>query len=109
MKENKLVLEMLLKNKEITRQDIAKIVGCSLGTISEGFEAQHVCLAQVGDMDVVTDAGTVGGGIIAAKHLNAGAAPQSRKQCERDHMRFRRMILSEFPFGISSGGAKIAQ
>ena len=46
-------------------------------------------VGQVGDVDVVADAGAVGGGIVVAVDANGGASPERDVEDERNQVGFR--------------------
>ena len=75
-------------------------------------EGEKVGIGQVGDVDVVTDAGAVGGRVIVTIDTDRLAATQGHVEDERDEMGFRLMCLaSGYAFGAlgRAGHVEVAQ
>ena len=70
-------------------------------------QRQDVRLRQVADVDVVADAGAIGGGVVIAEDLDAFALAQGHLQRQRDEMRLGMMILAALGRGAS--GVEVAQ
>ncbi len=53
-----------------------KVSGRIRGLIHQGFQGQQVGIGEVGDVDVVADAGAVGSGVVVAEDFDEVAAAQ---------------------------------
>ncbi len=54
----------------------------------ESCEGEQVGVGEVGDVDVVADAGAVVGGVVVAEDLDGGAAAEGDVEDEGDEVRF---------------------
>jgi hypothetical protein len=64
---------------------------------------------QIGNMDVIADAGAVVRRIILAEDFNMRAFPRRDIENQRDQVRFRIVILAQMAIGMGTGCVKIAQ
>ena len=62
--------------------------------VNQSSQRQHVRRRQVFDVDVVPDAGAVGGGIIIAENCNVLPLAERHLQDQRDQVCFRAMRLA---------------
>ena len=66
-------------------------------------------IAQIVDVEIVADAGAVGGVVIGSKHGNVWQASSSSPQYQRNQMSFRVVAFAQIAVWISPGGIEIAQ
>ena len=60
------------------------------------FQREDMGAGEVGDVDIVADAGSIGRLVIRPEDFQRRASPVSRHQCQRDQMGFHRMCLADF-------------
>ena len=75
----------------------------------ERLERQNVGVGQVGDVDVVADAGTVRGRIVVAIDLDVRALAQGHLEHERDQVGLGPMVLADVAARVRAGGVEVAQ
>ena len=66
-------------------------------------------LSEIGDMNVVSNAGAVGGGIVGSEDLQFRSGAGCRAQGERDEVTLRLMQFADFSAFVGSGGIEVAQ
>ena len=88
---------------------VAQVEGVAAAAGGECVQRQEVGLAQVHDVDVVADAGAVGGGVVAAEDGDVGAAPGCGLQHQGDEVGFGVVAFAQFAFGVGAGGVEVAQ
>ena len=71
----------------------------------ERFEGEEVGVGEVGDVDVIADAGAVGGGVVVAVDADRLAATQGDIQDERDEVGFGLVIFAAADAIGTFGGA----
>ena len=64
---------------------------------------------QVAHVDVVADAGAIGGGIVAAIHLDRGPPAGQGLQHQGDQVGFRVVVLADVTGGVGAGGVEVAE
>ena len=72
------------------------------------IEGQNVGLGQVVHVDVVADAGAVGGVVIAAEYGDRLAGQHGAQQ-QRDQVGFGLVLLAKLPFRVAAGGVEIPE
>ncbi len=70
------------------------------GCCQKLFKGQAVGLGQVGGMDVIPDAGPIGGGKIVTENLHPGAPARSGPQHQGDQVGFRPVVFTKFTVRI---------
>lgn len=88
---------------------VAEVEGVAVAACGEAVQRQQVGLTQVADVDVVADAGAVGGVVVAAEHGDVGAAPGCCLQHQGDEVGFGLVALAQLAFGVGAGGVEVAQ
>ena len=87
---------------------ITQIEHIRLTTPLKVGERQEMRLAKIPDMDIIADAGSIRGVVVASKDLDCPASSGRRLQNERDQMGFRRVPLPQQAVRIGAGGIEIA-
>src|SRR6476469_5520015 len=81
-----------LSNREpCATAEVVDAVAAGLGV----FEGEQVCLGEVGDVDVVADAGAVGGRVVLAVDVDRRALTEGDLQDQRDEVGLGRVALTE--------------
>ena len=73
----------------------------------EGLQGEDVGIGEVLDVDVVSDAGAIRGGIVLAEDLDAGAEAEGDVKQERNEVGFGLMVFSVA--GNGSGDVEVAE
>lgn len=76
-------------------------------TLFAGRESEDMGLGQIDDVNIITDAGAIGCGIIGAVNVTLFGLTERHFENVRDEMGFDAMIFAEFFTG--SGGVEIAE
>ncbi|CAB4594766.1 unannotated protein [freshwater metagenome] len=71
----------------------------------EVVQRAHVCVGEVLDVDVVADAGAVGGGVVVAEHLDGRPLAERRLHHERDQVERLRPVLADH--GVLAGAGRV--
>jgi len=71
----------------------------------ESAEGEEMGVSEVGDMDVVTDTGAVGGRVVVAIDADGGTAAEGDVEDERNEMRLGLMVFSADDAGGAFGSA----
>ena len=66
-------------------------------------------LSEIGHMNVVTNAGAIGRGIVGAEDLQFRSGAGRRAESERDEVALRLMQFADFSAFVRSGGIEVAQ
>ena len=79
--------------------------------VAAGQEVQRlqVGVGQIQHVDVVADAGAVGGGVVGAEHLDRRCPPGRRLHHQRDQVRGVARVLADAPVQHRAGGVEVAQ
>src|SRR3954470_20443528 len=72
-------------------------------------EHPDMSVRQIGNMDVIADAGAVVSRVILSKDLDIRALSRRDIENQRDQMRFRIVILAQMAVGMRTGCVEIAQ
>ena len=72
----------------------------------ELFQRRHVGRGQIVDVDVIANAGAVGGGIVVAENLDTLALSQRHLQHQRNQMRFRVVVFANRAVGAAPEALK---
>lgn len=75
----------------------------------EVVQGEDVGLGQVGHVDVVADAGAIGGRIVGAEQLEGRAPAERRVDGERDQVCFRIMVFAQSAVRVRACGVEVAQ
>ena len=75
----------------------------------EPVQRLDVGIGQIGDVDVVADAGAVGGGVIVAEQGQRRAVAGDRLHRQRDEVRFGIVELANLAIGVGAGGVEVAK
>src|ERR1700738_44090 len=84
----------------------AEIVN-ELVTLAQSLEHKNMRAGEVAHMNVITDAGAIGCGIVGSEDRNVFALSERNLQRKRNQMRLRHMVLAKIAGG--SRGVKIAE
>ena len=79
------------------------------GLVEQAAEAEHMGFGQIAHMDVIADAGAIGGGVVVAEDLQVGAAARHHIKHERDQVGFRVVVFTQIAIGIGAGSIEIAE
>ena len=99
-------LDNLQDRKALT---VSQVVGTAVSAVHQALQGQKVRLSQIGHMDIIANAGTVGRFIISAEYFNVLAPAGCRIQYQRNQMGLGIMIFSDFAIRVGTGCVKIAQ
>jgi len=98
---------MILRTKR--GRDRCPIVGRGTGAVRQRCEGAQMGVGQVGDMDIVTDAGPVGGRVVGAVNRDQCLGVLRRPQQERDQVGLGGVVFADLPVRVRPGGVEIAQ
>ncbi len=87
----------------------AEVVEEGLAGLFEFFEYGDVGAAEVVDVDVVAEAGAVGGRVIGAEDFDVFAFAEGDVEDEGNEVGFGGMVFADLAVGGGSGGVEIAE
>src|SRR5205814_10299219 len=73
------------------------------------FQGQQVSLGQVVDVDVIADAGAVGGGVVGAEDVQVRPLADGGLDHQRDQVRLGPVVLANVAGGAGARGVEVAQ
>lgn len=88
---------------------IAQVEDLGGAALAEIVEAEDVGLGEIGDMDVVADAGAVGGVVVGAEDGDGRSLTEGGLEDEGDEVGFGGVVFAEATLGIGSGGVEVAE
>src|SRR3954471_1550177 len=86
----------------------AQIIGRGAPRLRKRVERLHMRIGKVGDVDVISEAGAVRGGIVVAEHLQF-AATGGGLDGARDEVNLGRVIFTDLAVRIGTSRVEVAQ
>ena len=87
----------------------AQVEIVAIAALEQIFHSQHMGIGQIHHVDVVADAGAVGGGVVGAVNGDVVADALGRFQDDGDQVRLRVVGFADGAIEGSAGGIEIAQ
>ena len=87
----------------------AKVKRIALGALTQVIQCKDVSIGQIGDVDIITDAGPVSCFIVCTLNFHVVFPADGNIQDERNQMCFGFVMLTNIGIKICTGGVKISQ
>ena len=87
----------------------AEIEGGAFAACIQVTECGQVGSGKVRDMEIVTNRGPVGGGVVSAVDFEYSTLAERGGDRNRDQMRLRIVVLAKLPFRVGAGSVEVTQ
>ena len=88
---------------------VAQIIGRIASAIEQGLQRQQVRPGEVGDMDIVAQAGTVRRGVILAEYPDRFPLARGHLEHQGNQVGFGPVAFSDVAVGVGARGVEVAQ